>query len=196
MIKYYKVGWISAFFLGIVSIMCPGILADKARPVSSQVLQCETSLKEFCKHLEGFRTRGNQAYYENLYQQTQDFLKTLQNLPTNSLQLGKCENFVKAIRDIIGSHAVDLAPMPSSINPSTGRMLTRPALETTISTRPLRRPRPIQSIQYVYGADKKKQQEGTDEETKVDELLLTSRAIPSSSKTKKPSATEEPKELE
>lgn len=186
--KRYKIGWILVLFLGMISLMSPCILADKKKHsvASEEALHCKTSLKRFCLRLEACsKQRTNQAYYENLYQQTQDFLNTLEAFPPSSSQIDKCENFLKVIQDIIGSHGVatDLAPMPNSSIPHRGK-LTKPVLETA-PKRPL-----CQSVKYEYDDPASKRTIETAEEAEeVDEFKLVSR-------TRKPHVSEETKEIE
>ncbi len=199
MVRPNRMGWGSALFIGVIFLISSGVLADKGSlSSSSQFLQCQTSLKRFCLHLENCsKTRINQPYYENLYNQTQDFLKTLENLPSSSSQLDqlvKCENLLKVVQDVIGHHhagAPDLAPMPAYSNPNGGT-LTNPVLET-IPKRPLRR---VHHVQYEYdNASLKQSTKEVDEEAgEVDEFGLSSpnpSPSPRLSRTRKPGESQE-----
>lgn len=198
--KRYKIGWILVLLLGVISLMSPSVLADKKNhPVTSgEVLHCKTTLKRFCLRLEACSKQPtNQAYYENLYQQTQDFLSTLEAFPPNSSQIDKCENFLKVIQDIIGSRGVatDLAPMPNCSTSHRGK-LTKPVLETA-PKRPLGKP--IQSIRYEYDNPASKRTIETAEEAEEavgDELKLISSSAPRLSRTRNFHASEETKEIE
>src|SRR5690349_10474419 len=93
----------STFILGLASLINWGALAERSPYMpSSQFLQCQTSLKRFFLHLERCKTRSNKAYYEDLYNQTQSFLSTLDNYPASPSRQSRCESLLRAIQDIVG----------------------------------------------------------------------------------------------
>lgn len=169
-------------------------MAAKKHPLLlSQVEQCETSLKKFHIRLEDLRSRNNQVYYENLYQQVQDYLKKMRAVSSDPSQLERCENLLKSIHDIIGSHPADLGPVPAYVTPTNGK-LTKPGLETAASRRNMRK-----SIQYecsdrTFRRQKDEAQE-MEEVEEGNEFLLTSglSRLPLSSRTKGALASEETK---
>jgi hypothetical protein len=193
-VKYDKIVWLLAAFCGITCALSSSVLAAKAHPeVLNQVVQCETSLKKFCTRLQDLRTRNNQVYYENLYQQVQDYLKKIRALSADPSHLERCENLLKSVHDIIGSHPSDLGSMPVYISPANGK-LTKPGLETAASRRNMRK-----SIQFEC-SDRafRRQKDATHEMEEGDEgneFLLTSGSsrLPLSSRTKGALASEESK---
>jgi len=177
MVKCHKDGWMSALvFIGVVFLMCPGIFAENANSaLVNQFSMCQNSLKHFSLHLEKCsKVRPNQAYYEDLYNQTQEFLSAIETIPTNSSQLSRCENLLRVVQDIVGSHKgnPDLAPMPLYSTPSRGK-LTNSILETS-ARRPMRK-----HVQYMYddGAAKIKREsrELADGNEDIEQLHLISK---------------------
>lgn len=195
MTKRHKIRWILVLLGGIIPLTGSSILASKKihSVISSDTLHCKTSLEKFLLRLKKYSAqRGNQAYYEDLYQQTRDFLNTVENLPPTLSRLDKCENFLKVIQDITGSHNIttDLAPMPHDSGSQRGN-LTRPALETTPG-RPLR-----QSIRYVYDEGTLGQmKEAVEEAEKPEEFEFVSSPGLLLSGSKRPPDPEEMKEIE
>jgi hypothetical protein len=155
----YKNAFMSFLFIMGMTLFF-SVLANAETPNSDHVdqfSQCQHSLKRFNTHLEKCsKTRSAQPYYEALFKQMQEFL-SMTSVPTNSSQVAKCENLLKVIQDIVGTHheGPDLEPMPACPTPSQGK-LTNSVLDTG-SRRPLRK-----NIQYVYN-------EGTQKKIKVSE---------------------------
>lgn len=134
----------------------------------NQFSQCQNSLKRFSLHLEKCsKTRSTQPYYEALFIQMQEFL-SMTSVSANSSQVAKCENLLKVIQDIVGTHheGPDLEPMPACPTTSRGK-LTNSVLDTG-SRRPLRK-----NIQYVYNEEgtlkRRKASEETEEPKKEGE---------------------------
>jgi hypothetical protein len=194
MMKRHKIRWILVLLGGIAPLTGSSILASKKvhSVISSDTLHCKTSLEKFLLRLKKYSAqRGNQAYYEDLYQQTRDFLNTVENLPPTLSRLDKCENFLKVIQDITGSHtiATDLAPMPPYSSSQRGK-LTSAALETTAK-------RPLRQIRYVYDEGAPKQVKEADEEAdEAGEFEFLSNPSPRLSGARKSPALEETKEIE
>lgn len=155
--------WVLLLLLGMMPFISLRVLADNKKTVATaDMMRCKASLRQFGLHLEEqSKQRANQAYYGNLYQQTHDFLQTLEGISLNSSQLNKCENLLKVIQKIVGIRgtALELGPLPHA--PRMPGKLTSPLLETMKRT--MRK-----SIRYVVeeeeGRDKEKIQEAHDPE--------------------------------
>jgi hypothetical protein len=193
-IIYWQTMFVLTLFLFVSSV------AQAIKPShssSSQLLECQTSLKRFSLHLEKCKTRSNQAYYEDLYNQAQNMLSTFNHLPASSSQLTKCENLLKALHDIVGSPTVeaDLGPMPSYDSAYTGK-LTMPALEAR--RRPINR---NMHVRYVCEdhSSRKRNDEGTGDMEELDDYPLHSRPTPHISRMRRgnvPGEAKAHKELE
>jgi len=134
--------------------------------ISQQIAHCQTSLQKYCKQLaERSKIRTNQVYYESLYQQTQNFLKSFNYAPLTAHHLDQCHRFRKAIEGIIGNHGSELSPMPAYTKfPSNGQ-LSNPILEPNVSRTAMRK-----SIRYVY--EEEAQKDMPDGKEEKDELEI------------------------
>ncbi len=177
MVKCHKISWISALFVGVSLFVSPGILADGI-PLSkeSRFVKCQTALEKFSLRLEE-RSRGrpHQTYYANLYRQTQDFITSLKNFPTPSTD--KCQNFLNVVQGIVGSHGVDLEPMPRYSDRRGGGRPTK-----SLKMIPKRE---LRNVRYEYGErgkPTKEKKEMGEEEEDLEELNFTSSPIRRSSR--------------
>lgn len=187
--KYQELGWLAVIAFTIVVIGNERSFAHTPPTISKhQYMQCQTSLRHFSSHLEIRKADAQQAYYDDLYNQIQYFLKSIDDMPISSTQLAKCENLLKALQDIVGVHVSnsELEPMPSTINSNNGK-LSKPALEK------YRRPLPKSvHVRYVCEDPKKKEHNLKDS---VDFEELTSYPNPSLSRMRK-GALGEPRDIE
>jgi hypothetical protein len=190
MAKCHKIRWIPALFRGafllLAPIMISSVLAEVLHSApDSKILECQTALEKFSFRLEE-RSRGrpHQAYYANLYRQTQDFLASLKNFPTPPLD--KCQNYLNVVQDIVGGQGADLGPLPRHSGQRYGGRLTQPILKT-IPKRELR------NIRYEYAerarSAKEKKQIGEEEED-LEEVSFAPTPVRRSTKTGNPLASE------
>ncbi|MBX9805084.1 MAG: hypothetical protein K2Y18_04935 [Alphaproteobacteria bacterium] len=194
MVKRYKNALALALILGSSIFASSSVLADNAPSnLSINPFQCRTDLEEFSLRLRKCsKERPDQEYYANLYQDIQEFLKSLDRHPQNASHIDKCKSLLSAIHAIVGNHDTDLAPMPVYVKPYPGRL--SPGLETTASNRPLLVRN--KSIHYVYVSKDQKGQKKTDSEEEaaeeMTEFQLASTTASRSLRTRK----KENKELE
>jgi hypothetical protein len=198
MVKYQKNGWMPALlFVGVAFLMSQGVLAENDDSVSvSQLFQCQNSIKQYSLQLEKWsKIRSNQPYYEDLYNQTREFLDGKETISADSSQLVRCENLLKVVQDIVGRHkgSTNLAPMPQYSTPSRGK-LTKGVLETG-ARRPMRK-----HVEYMYDSSakklKKESKEQAEANEEVEQLHLISKPPHRSSRGTKRNVSGEPKEIE
>jgi hypothetical protein len=187
--KYQDLGWFAILSIIIIVGGNGRSLAGTSSTLSKhQFMQCQTSLKHFSAHLEIRKDDTHQAYYDDLYNQIQYFLKSMDNLPISPSQLVKCENLLKALQDIVGTpvSTPDLEPMPSTDSLNDGS-LTKPALEKH------RRPLPKNvHVRYVC-EDHKKREKNLKDTVEFEEL--TSYPNPALSRLRR-GVSGEPKDIE
>lgn len=179
-----------AFILSLACFVFPAATVGKpSRLTSNQFLDCQSTLKRFALHLEKCKTRTNQAYYEDLFNQAQNLI----NNPSQS----KCESLIKTLHEIVGNPAIppSLGPMPSYESPSTGK-LTNPAVEA-------RRRHMLRNLPVRYVCEDHSTRKHTDEEVReleeLDDFPLNSRPNPSILRIRRnnvPGEGKGPKELE
>ncbi len=197
MLKSYKIRWEHILCVGILSLLSAQTEASAGRSaLPKQVAQCQVTLKKVCLRLEEYKGRTHQAYYDNLYRQSQDFLNALEKFPVSSKQLTQCENFITIIGDIIGTHPADLAPMPSYTSPQEGR-LSNPMLETAASR--VRWKKESRLVRFEYSSEhkpSKREDIGEESDEEGEEIFPMTSHSPRTSKLKTHIASEEPKKLE
>ena len=184
MVKCHKIRWIPVLFIGSLFLVAPTAWGEVLQsPRDSKVLECWTALEKFSLRLQE-RSRGDsqgrpyQAYYGNLYRQTQEFLANLKNFPSSSPD--KCQNCLNVIQDIVGRHSADLGAMPGQ-----SRQQYRGQLTKSLKTIPKRE---LRNVRYEYAervkASKEKKAVGEEEE-ELEELSFSPTPIRRSSKSGK-----------
>lgn len=142
---------------GIVGMIClylitAGVTGQKEEglSLSQRISQCQKRLKGLSSRLgEYAKARSDQPYYKNLYQQTQDFLETIDDVPHSALQMERCRNLLQTIQQIAGTRvAKDFAPL-GDCSPQTQGQLTSPILESTASRR-----KQVRSVRFIHQEEK------------------------------------------
>lgn len=182
--KRHKIRLIPVLFIGSLFLVASTAWGEVLQsPRDSKILECQTALENFFLRLQersqmDSHGRAYQAYYKNLYRQTQEFLANLKNFPSSSPD--KCQNYLNVIQDIVGRHSADLGPVPGHAGQECRVQLTK-----SLKTIPKRE---LRNVRYEYAervkVSKEKKAIGEEEE-ELEELLFSPTPIRRSSKSGK-----------
>jgi hypothetical protein len=193
MVKCHKIRWISVLFAASLLLTVHNAWGEVLKsPRDIKILECQTALEKFSLRLEQRARQGSQrdsqgrphqAYYGNLYRQTQEFLASLKNFPSSSPD--KCQNYLNVVQDIVGHHGADLGALPGQSGQQYRGQLTK-----SLKAIPKRE---LRNVRYEYAERAKSKAEKKaigEEEEDLEELSFSPTPIRQSSKSGKHLASE------
>lgn len=166
--------------------------SEATNPLSAtpqQISQCQLSLQEISAHLRQIpKDRTNQKYCDNLYKQTQDFLKKLDMSPLSFLEAEgmweQCQNLTKAIRMMRQPSVKEIPSLSLQGSYLSGKLMPRTFNRATVMEirRYYRYGDRLQYVCHDYLKSKikkmKEKNEEVEEEDNMEDFTYSSPSLP------------------